>query len=278
MDHRVLKENLKLQKLSNNFGIHKTGRRNCVAEHDHEYWELVFIDNGKSLCSVGKKSFHVKQGSLVITPPGLTHKFISEKPEFHTQYSIGFDAGIFSSDFTKSLGLNKRFTQIISNQKYHIHVPAEYLDEIEKTIKYIYRDYHVAPLYFEQSIISRIEILVLLFLRFSEDDSNSIAGLFNLPPFIYKALWYIEEEYSSINNLEDIICGMSISTSYFIRLFKTHVGFTPLQYLNRTKIEKSCDLLLHTPFSVTQIAMDSGFPDLRHFNRLFKRFLEKNTP
>jgi transcriptional regulator GlxA family with amidase domain len=57
--------------------------------------------------------------------------------------------------------------------------------------------------------------------------------------------------------------------SSFSRAFKRHTGLTFVRYVNRLRIDNSCDLLMTTDDSVADICFQVGFNNLSNFNRHF---------
>jgi AraC-like DNA-binding protein len=56
----------------------------------------------------------------------------------------------------------------------------------------------------------------------------------------------------------------------FCRWFKQHSGHSFISFLNRARIEKACQLLTITDGTVKEVAYDTGFETISHFNRVFK--------
>ena len=46
---------------------------------------------------------------------------------------------------------------------------------------------------------------------------------------------------------------------------------TVFEYLNQLKIEFSCKLLMDNDLGILDVRLDSGFNNLSHFNRQFKK-------
>lgn len=64
------------------------------------------------------------------------------------------------------------------------------------------------------------------------------------------------------------IAGLSAST--FSRSFRRHTGLSPVQYVNRLRINLACQLLMsEEDMKVTEICFLSGFNNLANFNRQF---------
>lgn len=89
---------------------------------------------------------------------------------------------------------------------------------------------------------------------------------------IKPAVEYIHEKYSiepiSIEFLSQM-CG--ITPEYFRSIFKSNFGTSPIKYINEMKIARAKELLDSNMYSVTDAATLSGFNDISHFSRKFKR-------
>ncbi|MMZ62089.1 Arabinose operon regulatory protein [compost metagenome] len=60
---------------------------------------------------------------------------------------------------------------------------------------------------------------------------------------------------------------------YISRIYKQQMMITIVDALQRTRIEKACQLLLETDWPVADIAMQTGFASTSYFHRMFKRAL-----
>ena len=61
------------------------------------------------------------------------------------------------------------------------------------------------------------------------------------------------------------------SPEHLSRSFRTHLGSTPTDWLNRLRLERAALRLSHTNESILAISLDLGFEHLGYFYRLFKR-------
>ena len=73
--------------------------------------------------------------------------------------------------------------------------------------------------------------------------------------------------------MSDISELVYLSKSYSIRKFCARTGFTPKEYLNNLRFDKSKVLLLESRDSVQEIAERVGFSDGRSLVSLFRRKL-----
>lgn len=89
---------------------------------------------------------------------------------------------------------------------------------------------------------------------------------------ITPAIKYIHENYTtellSIVKLADM-CG--ISQDYFRKIFKQLYGTSPIRYINELKLSYAFELISSGMYTVTEAAIQSGYEDISHFSREFKK-------
>lgn len=82
---------------------------------------------------------------------------------------------------------------------------------------------------------------------------------------------FLADNYNRTFPVEELATMAGLSTSHFRALFKQQTGETVLQFQNRLKIAKACDLLRSGTCNVTEAAYATGFGDIYYFSRLFKK-------
>lgn len=70
-------------------------------------------------------------------------------------------------------------------------------------------------------------------------------------------------------DLADLCC---VCEDHFIRLFRTHLGQTPAQYVRERRLLRAAQELLFTDRSIDQIAARTGFGSRSYFTRAFTGF------
>lgn len=103
-----------------------------------------------------------------------------------------------------------------------------------------------------------------------------VATLDNKPYSIHtkRALDYIDSRYMDDINLDDVSSYLNISKPYFCSLFKKETGKTFTYFLNKTRIEKSKELLLNHGYSMLDIALTVGYNNQNYYNIIFKKFTD----
>lgn len=83
---------------------------------------------------------------------------------------------------------------------------------------------------------------------------------------------YIKENYSQDLSIDVISAKFNLSPEYLSRFFKKYMGMTIHNYINTVRLEKSYRDLMNTDQSITEIALENGFPNEKSFNKVFKTF------
>lgn len=89
--------------------------------------------------------------------------------------------------------------------------------------------------------------------------------------FIRKALSYINTNFYKNVTLDEIAAHAKLSVSHLQNLFQTHMGYSVHEYLNKTRVDRSCSLLINTNYSINRIAKEVGYNSTQVFIQNFKK-------
>jgi len=89
-----------------------------------------------------------------------------------------------------------------------------------------------------------------------------------------KTLARIEASIASGISVDELAHSVAMSPSTFARAFKRAVGVSPHQYLIARRIEIAKHLLERTHFSISEIALETGFSSQAHFTNRFREHVE----
>lgn len=89
---------------------------------------------------------------------------------------------------------------------------------------------------------------------------------------IKEAQIYIEDEYKNDLSVEKLADNFAMSKRNFIRRFKKATNNTPIQYIQRVKIEAAKKSLESGVTSISTIMYDVGYNDMNTFRDTFKKY------
>jgi len=84
-----------------------------------------------------------------------------------------------------------------------------------------------------------------------------------------RVLTHIEARLYESISVEELASLVHLHPNYFIRTFKRATGYSPIQYINRQRMERAKSLLATTEMNVTEVADQFGM-ESSYFSRLFK--------
>ena len=93
---------------------------------------------------------------------------------------------------------------------------------------------------------------------------------------IMEAQVYIENNYQDPISIERLAAQYYMSIRNFIRRFEGATSNTPLEYLQRVRIEAAKKLLENSNDTMEQIAIQCGYDDIGFFRKIFKRHVAIN--
>ena len=94
--------------------------------------------------------------------------------------------------------------------------------------------------------------------------------------YIRECLTFIEQHYHENLSVEDIASFCNLDHSYLAKIFKSVLNTSPQDFLIRYRINKSCDLMKITNYSIAEISEMVGYQNQFNFSRAFKKLIGKS--
>lgn len=92
---------------------------------------------------------------------------------------------------------------------------------------------------------------------------------------IHKVQNYIDENYCKNITVDDMAKISGFSRFHFSRIFKAILNESPMEYVNRIRLEHSLFLISHRKdMNMTDVALELGFSDSTVFTRTFKKYFK----
>ena len=117
-------------------------------------------------------------------------------------------------------------------------------------------------------------ILCQVFSRFI---SKAISSGIKNDARIWSAVHYIRDHINNKIKISELAGHCNLSNDHLIRLFKKELNTTPIDYINRKKIEKAQLMLVIENNTIKEVAYALAFENISYFNKVFRKILNK-TP
>lgn len=96
-------------------------------------------------------------------------------------------------------------------------------------------------------------------------------------PVIQKARKFIGEHQQEDLHVGEVARRLNMSVFYFCKVFRKATGLTFTEYLTQVRVTKAKNLLQNPHTRIAEVAFESGFQSITHFNRSFRK-LEGRSP
>lgn len=230
--------------------------------HRPAFNRLYYILDGAGYVEVDGVRFEPVPGDLVLLPAKTSICFgtLPDQPSY-TKFWVHFDAKVgdlnlfdlikvpllvrpvhpetLSALFDSLIQLHREETIVgmLEQQSVMIHILAEYMDSVSPE--------------------------KMIPVTSNEERINAV-------------IEYIENHIEQSVTVEDLSRLLDLHPNYFIKMFRTHMGLSPLQYINRLKIERAKMLLETEDYNISTISYMLGFAQPSYFAKLFKQFVGRS--
>jgi AraC family transcriptional regulator len=126
---------------------------------------------------------------------------------------------------------------------------------------------------------SLADALVVYFLRryaISRQSLPAVTGRLT-PSKLRRTISYIKAHLEQALSLDELAAVTQTSSAHFARLFKHATGLAPHRYVITCRMEQAKQVLAATDVSLSEIGLQVGCADQRHFTALFQKYVS-TTP
>lgn len=221
---------------------------------------LIYCENGKGFITIEDEKFSLSKNQAFIIPAHKAHSYEAEASNPWSIYWIHFkgtNTPLYSSISGKIINLDdKRLSDRLDlfEEIYQNLEMGFYPDNIEYSSA-CFQHFLASIKYIDQ------------FLKTKTVDSDTL-------DVIPKSIIFMKNNLTNKITLQQIAQHVGFSSSYFGSLFLEKTSFTPIEYYNQLKVQKSCSLLQFSTMKIKEIAYYLGYYDPFHFSKSFHSVME----
>ncbi len=236
-----------------------------IAEH-----EIYICVQGEATACIGEQTYPVTPGTIVLYNPNEIHELYTTSLEPYDRYVLLFHYSEVSS-LWKGIehSLLSMFSQREQYQnnllRLHPHEFQHLISMLEKALSYQSNSNGEDDALLYAQFFKILHFLNQKYLQYANKQETNYHF-----PIVAKALNLINEQFVTLQQVEDLASQLHISNSYLARVFKRQVGTSVYEYIRNMKFAYAVKLLSEG-HSVTQACFDSGFNSYSHFIQMFKR-------
>lgn len=245
------------------------------APEKHNFWEMVYVDNGEILAITNGVGLSLTQGQVIFHEPNEIHAHISNNKVANNMLVISFSS--------KSEGMKYFRKKTFTLDKSAKVLLSLFIEEAKNALGNISDNYNNKnDLSFENAPFGSTQLLECYLTEFliklsrkdlvsskkilSNDYSRSIAES-SIAELMKR---FMNEKIYERLTLTDLCKEFLMGKSQISKIFKEKCGISPMAYYSNIKMKEARRLIREENLSVTEIAESLGYNDIYAFSRAFK--------
>ncbi|MEO1679987.1 MAG: AraC family transcriptional regulator [Pseudomonadota bacterium] len=231
-----------------------------LLEHNHDYFELMLVEQGQVHHWINGFEEVLGRGHLVFLRPSDSHAL---------QAVAGSGARILNVMFRQETAahLGRRYTAEVSGRFFWQSGPLPVAlrlrgPQLERAVN------SMLTLHTTHRSLARIEHFLLSVMTHVLDAGDIIDA--RAPAWLLAACRSAREPRVFRQGAQGFLEAAGRSQEHVCRQARRYLGLSPTQYVNRIRIQHAAMLLAGTDRPLAEVAADCGFENLSYFHRLFR--------
>lgn len=249
--------------------------------HYHPEYELTAIIRGTGTRYIGDTVEPFREGDLVLVGSNLAHMWKCDDIYYKGKEDliaraivIQFNKNFLGKDLWH-LNEMQQVDKLLQDSTQGIKIKGKTKDNIKNRMLNMVSYDPVNRIACLLSILDTIsksdELQLLASPGFANADDTPDKAKIN------KVSSFVIDNFQNDISLNDAARIAYMTPEGFCRFFKRETHKTFISYLNEVRIGYACKLLIDDSYSISQIALESGYNTISYFNRQFKK-IKGQTP
>ncbi len=222
--------------------------------HFHDSMEIICVESGEIILSSDSRRFSITAGNIAVVFPGRIH-FYESGPDKNNSGFILLLGPKLLGEYKKELGAVIPQCPVFPAAGLH----PDCLHAMETLRRGTKEGFRVQKAYAQ------------LFLCRMLPGARLVAAPPSSENVLYPLINYMEEHFRENISLEDAASALYINKYRLSGIFSRILGINFNDYLNSLRINLAMQLIDTSENSMTEIAFEVGFLNVRTFNRAFKK-------
>lgn len=263
------KEFIRFKNVRLPINIHNMIMRECDLYrglHSHMAIEIIVVKSGDLNCYINGDTISVQANQTILINSNIVHKLSSNKAEImYMQIDIN---SYLDSNYHNDFMALYEFILISKAKPYLIFSDNREIDEILQKISTKYYEKDESSSWYLKAYI--YELIAFMHSHSLVKPPTSFTTQITKIESIVR---YLDNNFKSPINLEDICVATGYNKYTVCHLFKIATGGTVFEYVNFLRTHYAAQMLKQNDDSILEIATKSGFSSAAYFCRVFKNIM-----
>lgn len=241
-----------------------------VESHSHNYFEFYFFIEGDVSMQIGKQTYRVRSGDMMLIPPHVPHRLIIHSPKTPYRRFVFW----ISKEFYEHLSqLSSAYMYLIeyvdAHKDYLFQMDPVSFNTLQSKMIRLLEEMHAERFGKDEQIALYISDFILHINRLVYEKNEPKNQPLNTS--LYSNLVeYIEQHLDEDLTLERLADEFYVSKYHIAHVFKENVGLSIHQYITKKRLSL-CQEAIRAKMNISEVYHAYGFGDYSSFYRAFKK-------
>ena len=224
---------------------------NVIRTSGRNDYQIIYILHGHMEFNINNKNFSADDNSIIYLPPKTAHSYTYKAGKNTDYYWLHF-AGEYADELMNNIDFSKP-------------VKIKKSCNISKTMNDIIHEIQFRPIEYKLSCTGKFLCMLSDIKRHKDIPYDGTKEK------IYKSAEFMQSSYTEDIPISIYAYKAEMELHYYIKLFREIIGTSPLQYMQKLRIQYAAELIVDTDLTISEIAQLSGFNSPMYFSRVFKK-------
>lgn len=227
-----------------------------VRKEGYPHHQIIYCTRGQGRLIFDGREYTISQNMCFFLPANYPHEYYTIGDLWETHW-IAFN-GFAADEILQKLDFTEPCVFILQD-----------LYSLENIFQKIYSTLKSDKLYgtFTSSGLTYDFLLEFHRLVYNKIENGGVAN----KSILMNVIDYIEEHYTEDIELATLCKLVNKTPQYLCKIFKRQLGFRPIEYITKKRIQHAKHLLLSTNKSINEISNTVGYDDISYFGVMFKK-------
>lgn len=221
---------------------------------------FIYCTRGRGWLEIDGNVSTIEKNDAFLIPAHLPHTYGADPDNPWANYWVHFQ-GRQAAEFSRLI------IPDIGNPTIHLHRHQEIIALIEQLYQSMSNVHTTSTMIAATGALSQLLGAIQMHMRTAEQRSRTAEEN------IDKTVEFMHRNIAQKLTLKDLATVAGMSVNHYGVLFAKRHKSTPIDYFNRLKIQRACELLSTTGLRISEVGEALGFADPYYFSRLFKKIM-----
>lgn len=244
--------------------------------HHHYLFELLHCKSGEIKQTIGDHIFSFSSGDWLLIKSGILHASENGSSSVYRFFNLHFD---LDDPIIRERLCKVDYVIIKAAEASQLTLPAHF-----SAIEHAILQNNQMETVDDDKALNRLIIqshtlgIISEFIKYSEKDPSQVPinvdNIQNASITETELAHVIEEKLRNGNNgkIAEVAASLGISRGRCTHIFTKVYGQSPRQYMSKLVLNQAKHLLVHSTFTMEELAEQLGFQSASHFSRQFRRW------